>query len=188
LLTFGGCDKNMSRLIEKKGKPVLVNYFNNNDLVKVEHVRQYEKYRLWFCSIVRVDGLRPDFNKFGKSPTVIVGDFDEYNKLLKLRFSKARDFQKAMMKKYKVTNATAFKHSAKNKLDGHDDISEFTNNWKMYFMIKNCAYARHQNFRTVYKCQGRSFNKVVIDWKNLPGEDHKYVALSRAKDSITIIK
>jgi hypothetical protein len=188
LLTFGGCDKNISRLVTKKGKPVLVNYFNNNDLVRVENVKQYENHKLWFCSIVRADGLRPDFNKYGTPPTVIVGDFDEYNKLLKVRFAKARDFQKAMMKKYKVTNATAFKHAAKNKLEGNDDVNKFTDNWREYFMIKNCAYARHQNFRTVYKMQGKAAKHVVVDWKDLPGEDSKYVAISRAKSSITIIK
>lgn len=187
LLTFGACDKNISRKVLKKGKLTLVNYFNNNDLVKVKTVKQYEKHKLYFCEVIREDGVKADFNKFDAPIQVLVGDYDEYNSLLKIRFAKARDFQKAILKKYKVTSVPAFKYSAKNKLDGRNDVEQFTRLWREYFLIKNTPYARHQNFRSVYKCQGKSFDKVVIDWNDLPAEDHKYVALSRSKSKITII-
>ena len=187
LLTFGACDKNISRKVLKKGKLTLVNYFNNNDLVKVQAVKQYEKHKLYFCEVIREDGVKADFNKFDAPIQVLTGDYDEYNSLLKIRFAKARDFQKAIFKKYKVTSVSAFKHSAKNRLDGRNDVEQFTRLWREYFLIKNTPYARHQNFRSVYKCQGKSFDKVVIDWNDLPAEDHKYVALSRSKSKITII-
>jgi ATP-dependent exoDNAse (exonuclease V) alpha subunit len=53
--------------------------------------------------------------------------------------------------------------------------------------LKNSPYARHHQFRTTYKSQGQSFDNVVIDWDDLPGKDHKYVAISRAKNSCTLI-
>ncbi len=184
LLTFGGCDKNIGKVVNKKGKLSVVPYFSNNDLVKVLRVRQYMNYNLYMCEVVNMTGRLPDVDKFLQGAKVMVGDYDLYTKLVKDRFTKARDFQKKMFRKYKVKGSAAFHHAAKKSLT---DISEFKANWRNYFEIKNCVYARHQNFRTVYKCQGKSFDSVVIDWNNMPSKDHKYVALSRARNNIKVI-
>jgi hypothetical protein len=183
LLTFGGCDKTICRKVLKYGRYELVNYFNNNDLVKVTSVKPFTKH-LYFCEVVRADNIKADFNKFDKPIHVIVGDYDEYNLVLKKRFEKARDFQKEMFRKYKVNGASAFKHAAtRNK----EDLNSFKKLWAEYFEIKNTPYARHQNFRTTFKVQGKSFESVVIVWKDLPCELHKYVALSRARNKITVL-
>lgn len=184
LLTFGGCDKSIGKVKLKKGQKTVVPYFANNELVKVRTVRQYMNYNLYICSVITMDGRTPDLDKFCKGASVMVGDYDLYTKLVKGRFEKARDFQKKMFKKHKVKSSAAFHHKAGTY---SQDVIEFKSHWRSYFEIKNCVYARHQNFRTVYKCQGKSFDSVVIDWNNLPSKDHKYVALSRAKNNIKVI-
>lgn len=184
LLTFGGCDKNIGKIKEKKGKKDIVPYFSNNDLVRVLNVRQYMTYNLYMCEVITLDNRQPDLDKFLQGARVMVGDYDMYTKIVKDRFAKARDFQKKMFRKYKVKGGAAFHHAARKCLP---DIHEFKSYWRSYFEIKNCTYARHSQFRTVYKCQGKGFKSVVIDWNNLPSRDHRYVALSRATDSIKII-
>ena len=182
VLTFSGCDKNIGKVVHKKGKKEFVSYFANNDLVKITNSRQFQNYELYICDVLNLDNRYPDVDKYNQGAKVMVGDFDIYKKITVKRFEKARDFQRKMLKKYKVTNAQAFKMKARKNQDEMD----FAKYWRSYFEIKNVAYARHQQFRTCYKCQGKSFDKVVIDWKNLPSEDHKYVALSRARKDIKV--
>ena len=182
VLTFSGCDKNVAKVIDKKGKKEIVPYFANNDLVKVLNSTQFQNYDLYICEVINLDNRYPDIDKYNARAKVMVGDYDIYKKITVKRFEKARDFQRKMLKKYKVKNAQAFKMKARK----NQDEVNFSRYWRSYFEIKNVAYARHQQFRTVYKCQGKSFDKVVIDWKNLPTKDHKYVALSRARENIKI--
>lgn len=186
LLTFGGCDKSISRKVIKKGEMVLVPYFSNNDLVVVQSIRPYIK-GLNICTIIRDDRRYPDFNQFDKEPAVMVGDYDIYQKIVKERFKKAQLFQKQMFKKYRVKAGLAFKNAAKRKLGGYEEIQKFTKLWREYFEIKNTPYARHQNFRTCYKVQGKSFKRVIIDWNDLPTAKHKYVAISRAREFVGLV-
>ena len=87
-----------------------------------------------------------------------------------------------MKEKYKTENNTVMK---KRMTEVEKDNLRLM--WIDYFTLKNSPYARHHQFRTCYKAQGQSFDKVVIDWNDLPAKDHRYVAISRAMNNLTLI-
>jgi len=182
VLTFGGCDDSIKRRTISGGRSVITNYFNNNDLVNITSVPRMIDDNLWSCDVVRTDGENIHINEYNKTPSVIVGDYSIYKKTLEKRFKTAQKFQKEMQKKYGVD-----KNNVLKKKMTMFEAEELRLKWIKYFELKNSPYARHHQFRTTYKAQGQSFEKIVIDWYDLPGKDHKYVALSRAMNNLTLI-
>lgn len=182
VLTFGACDESIKRRTMSGHRSVITNYFNNNDLVKIVSVSRMIDDKLWSCEVERVDGETIYLNEYNKIPTVIVGDYSIYKKVLEKRFKSAQKMQKDMQKKYKVDKTPILK-----KKMTQAEAEELRLKWINYFQLKNSPYARHQQFRTTYKSQGQSFSKVVIDWYDLPSKDHKYVAISRSMNNLTLI-
>ena len=187
LLTFGSCDESISRIINVRGKQIITNYFGNNDLVVVTSVPRMIDDKLWSCDVVierdhidNTDSIH--LNQYNKTPSVIVGDYTVYKKTLERRFKTAQNKQKELFTKYKVDKSVILK---KKMTDA--EAEDLRLKWINYFNLKNSPYARHHQFRTTYKAQGQSFDSVVIDWYDLPGKDHKYVAMSRAKDNLILI-
>lgn len=182
VLTFGACDETIKRRTMSGHRSVVTNYFNNNDLVKIVSVPRMIDDKLWSCEVERVDGETIYLNEYNKIPTVIVGDYSVYKKTLEKRFKTAQKMQKDMQTKYKVDKTPILKRKMTES-----EKEELRLKWINYFQLKNSPYARHHQFRTTYKSQGGSFNKVVIDWYDLPSKDHKYVAISRAMNNLTLI-
>lgn len=182
VLTFGACDESIKRRTMSGHRSVVTNYFNNNDLVKITSVPRMIDDKLWSCEVERVDGETIYLNEYNKIPTVIVGDYAIYKKVLEKRFKTAQKMQKDMQKKYKVEKTPILK-----KKMTQAEAEDLRLKWVNYFQLKNSPYARHAQFRTCYKAQGLGFKKVVIDWNDLPGKDHKYVALSRGMNNLTLI-
>jgi len=178
VLTFGGCDDSITREYKDKQVP----FFTNNDLMIITSTPNKFDDGLWECNVVRMDGIPILVNRFNKTPKVIVGDYGRYKKILKARFSKAQQFQNELKKKYKTKETSIMKKKAKK-----EELNELRLLWIDYFNLKNAPYARHHQFRTTYKSQGKSFENVVIDWEDLPSKDHKEVALGRAMNNITVI-
>lgn len=182
VLTFGGCDETIKRRTISGGRSVLTNYFNNNDLVNIISVPRMIDDKLWMCDVERTDGEKIHINEYNKTPSVVVGDYSVYKKTLQKRFKAAQNLQKQMSKKYKVDKSSLLKRKMTMK-----ESEDLRLKWIQYFQLKNSPYARHHQFRTTYKAQGQSFEKIVIDWYDLPGKDHKYVALSRAMNELILI-
>ncbi len=182
MLTFGGCDDSIKRRAAIGNKAVLTNYFNNNDLVVITSVPRMVDDKLWSCDVEREDGETIYVNEYNKTPSIIVGDYSVYKKTLQKRFKAAQNLQKKMQKKYNTNNNSLMKRKMSDSERDNLRLS-----WINYFNLKNSPYARHQQFRTTYKAQGQSFDKVVIDWYDLPSKDHKYVAISRSMNNLTLI-
>lgn len=187
LLTFGSCDESIIKIINVKDKPILTTYFGNNDLVVVTSVPRMIDDKLWSCDVV----IEKDYlegtdsihsNQYHKTPSVIVGDYNVYKRTLQKRFKTAQNKQKELFKKYNVDKSIILKK--KMSMSESEDLRL---KWIDYFSLKNSPYARHHQFRTTYKAQGQSFDSVVIDWYDLPGKDHKYVAISRAQNNLILI-
>jgi len=187
LLTFGGCDETIQRVVEVAGRQILTNYFGNNDLVVATSVPRMIDNKLWSCDVIiqkdHIDGTDSiHTNQYNKTPSVIVGDYTVYKRTLQKRFKTAQNKQKELFKKYKVDKSVILKK--KMSMAESEDLRL---KWINYFNLKNSPYARHHQFRTTYKAQGQSFDSVVIDWYDLPGKDHRYVAISRAQNNLTLI-
>lgn len=187
LLTFGGCDESIQRKYTVRGQTKMTRYFNNNDLVVVVSEPRMIDDKLWQCEVVTLHDQEHGtdsiaVNKYNKKPHVIVGSFNNYNKVLKARFKKAQDYQAAMKKKYNTDNTAIMKRSVTSIED-----KELRKRWVEYFNLKNSPYARHHQFRTTYKAQGKAFDTVVIDWNDLPSKDHKEVAMGRAINNLILI-
>lgn len=159
-------------------------YFNNGDelICLSDPVKLTDK--LYSVEVSRLDKKKFKENKFMKKCEVIVGSYKYYQKELKSRFDKAKNFRKSLSKKYpNVKNISDLKSSM-----SLSELKEWDNLWHEYFDIKNRVYCRHRNFITTYKVQGLSLDKIVVDWSSLPNHAHKYVAISRAKISLKILK
>lgn len=187
LLTFGACDDTIQKIIKVAGKQIVTSYFGNNDLVVVKSVPRLIDKGLWSCDVViekdYIDGTDSiQVNQYNKTPRVIVGDYNVYKRILQRRFKAAQNKQKELFKKYKVDKSAILK-----KRMTMAESEDLRLKWIEYFNLKNSPYARHHQFRTTYKAQGQSFDSVVIDWYDLPSKDHKYVAMSRAQNNLTLI-
>lgn len=187
LLTFGGCDESIQKVVKIRGKEIMSRYFLNNDLVVVTSVPRLIEKGLWSCEVITqydqengTDSIA--INKYRKTPHVIVGSYVAYNRVLKGRFKKAQEYQAAMKKKYHTDNTAAMKR----RLTTIED-KELRGLWVSYFNLKNSPYARHHQFRTTYKAQGKAFDTVVIDWEDLPSKDHKEVAMGRAINNLKLV-
>lgn len=189
MLTFGSCDESIQRLmLNYKKKEVLVPYFNNNDLVVIISMPEYLDKDLWSCEVKTLNDYLTGENsvinsKYGNEPRVIVGDYDKYKLALKRRFKTAQDLQESMCVKYKTKETFHLK-----KMMSQSEATRLRLSWVHYFELKNAPYARHHQFRTIHKVQGKAFDTVVINWTDIPEKDLRYVALSRAINEIIIVK
>lgn len=159
-------------------------YFNNGDelICLSDPVKLTDK--LYSVEVSRLDHKRFKENKFMSKCEVIVGSYKHYQKELEDRFERAKKFRKELNKKY-------FQAKSVNELKAamsEQEAKQWDNLWLDYFSIKNRVYCRHKNFLTSYKSQGLSLDKVIVDWLSLPNHVHKYVAISRAKFSLKILK
>jgi len=187
LLTFGGCDDSIKKKANVRGRTIVTRYFNNNDLIVVKSVPRLIDEGLWQCEVITLEDETKNIdsiyiNQYHKTPHVIVGSYTRYKRVLKNRFEAARNFQTAMKKKYNTKDTALMKRSITRQED-----QLLRGKWVDYFNLKNAPYARHHQFRTTYKAQGKSFNSVVIDWEDLPSRDHKEVAMGRAINNLTLI-
>ena len=185
LLTFGGCDTHMRKTINRCSHQKEVEpYFLNNDIViAMSEPKPYAKdlYEVSVSDISTTQPLPKD-NWAPPSPVVIVGDYDAYKTLLNQKFLPARKFANDMRKKYNATNTGTLKNRMTTIENKHWNLV-----WSTYMQMKSRPYARHQQFRTVYKSQGKSFEHVVVAWDDLPSDEHRYVALSRARNNLEVV-
>jgi hypothetical protein len=176
VLSFGTCDNSITK---ENSKDL---YFQNNSRLLVtssEHLTGSKN--LHVCKVIREDKI-PFKSEYHKAPTVITGDYEEYKQLLNKKFNDLKKFQKSMVKKYRLKNTK----NLKAYMNG-EEKTKFKRYWSSYLNFKGTPYARHHQFITTYKAQGKSFKHVIIVWGELPDADHKYVALSRAVDKIDIM-
>jgi len=187
LLTFGGCDDSIQKKIIVRGSERTTGYFNNNDLIVVKSEPRLIEEGLWSCNVIILEDHEKNkdsihINKFRKIPQVIIGNYTRYKSILKRRFKSAQDYQSKMKSKYRTNDTAYMKRSLSNEED-----RRLRKLWVNYFNLKNSPYARHHQFRTTYKAQGKAFDSVVIDWDDLPSKDHKEVAMGRAINNLTLI-
>ena len=193
VLTFGSATEHLIEIKDPRtGKKKLSPYYVNGDVMRVTSgPKQHYGRDLYSVTAVNVEYLNKqpiDKNpKWPKPVELIIGNYDEYNKLLQSKYAAAQDFGREMVNKYAPHNS---REKAKNLVHKFtpDERKEWGQVWHQYLNFKSKAYARHKQFVTSYKIQGRSANDVIIHWDDLPSEDHRYVALSRAKQSIQLLK
>lgn len=115
-------------------------------------------------------------------PTVITGDYKLYKKILAELFHPINVFKKKMSDKYDTIKAKDLKFKM-----NFDEKKEWNRLWAKFFYIKNRPFARHHNFITAHKAQGQSIKNVVVMWDEMVGDKLKYVAISRARENLTIV-
>ncbi len=191
VLTFGTSTDHFVELLDPRTKKMRKSpYFVNNDtmIITSDPIEFYHP-ELYSVEAKNVEYLNisPKHKnpKFPKTVQLLIGNFDVYKNILAKKFKIAIDFADEMKKKY----ATNPKQKAVNlKFNFTDsEMREWGRVWYDYLQMKSKAYARHHQFVTSYKVQGRSIDDVIVNWDDLPGTDHKFVALSRAKESIQIL-
>ena len=74
----------------------------------------------------------------------------------------------------------------RNDTLNNGDKEVLANVYKKYISIKYKPFARHKNFITSYKAQGKSYKKVVVLKNDIPDNDNMYVAISRAIEELYI--
>lgn len=115
-------------------------------------------------------------------PTVITGDYKLYKKILSELFHPINLYKKKMSDKYGETKTKALK-----RLMSFEETKEWNMLWGRFFNIKNRPFARHSSFVTAHKAQGQSIKNVVVMWDEMIGDKLKYVAISRARESLTLV-
>jgi len=113
---------------------------------------------------------------------VIVGDYNEYRKMLIALFKPVQEYKRELFAKYKVKSAKDLK-----KKFNTTERAKWGKLWSRYLRMKGKPFARHAQFITSYKAQGKSLDKVVVMWDELRGNSNKYVAISRAKYELTLV-
>ena len=166
-------------------------YYVNGDIVKViSKPLRYYTPTLYSVEVENEDYFLEepiDKNpKFPQKVEVILGDYDEYQNLLSTLFEEAKDFAKSMVKKYGTGMRGERAIDLKPKFT-KEERSTWGGVWASYMSFKSKSYARHKQFVTSYKIQGRAADHVIVHWDDLPDISHKYVALSRAVESIQLL-
>ena len=190
VLTFGTATEHFVLIKDRDGKEKLSPYYVNGDVMKVTSgaVKHFAP-NLYSVSAVNVEYMNKEpINKNKKYPKpveLLIGDYDAYKKMLERLFKTAQNFAKQMVHQYgdgmNVRAATLVHKFSES------DRKEWGSVWYEYMNFKSKSYARHKQFVTSYKIQGRSAEDVIIHWDDLPSSDHRYVALSRAIESIQIL-
>lgn len=191
VLTFGTATEHFVTIKDKRTKEdKLSPYYVNGDVMKITSgAVKYYAPDLYSVTAVNVEYMnKTPINKnpkFPKPVELLIGDYEAYKRMLSDLFEDAKAFAKEMVKKYgEGMNVRA--NTLVHKFN-ETDRKEWGQVWYQYMNFKSKSYARHKQFVTSYKIQGRSAQDVIIHWDDLPSADHKYVALSRAIESIQIL-
>jgi adenylate kinase len=115
----------------------------------------------------------------------IVGDYEMYKKVLDIRFKNFIKVLKKLMSKYDLSKKEIWQRYKKKTLNIEDE-KLLANVYKKYMSIKYKPFARHKNFITSYKAQGKSYKKVVVLKDDIVNDDNMYVAISRAIEELYI--
>jgi len=115
----------------------------------------------------------------------IVGDYELYKKVLDIRFKNFIKVLKNLMSVYNKSKKELWEMYRKDKLNSKDKES-LANVYKKYMSIKFKPFARHSQFITSYKAQGKAYKKVVVLKNDIPNSDNMYVAISRAVEELYI--
>ncbi len=165
-------------------------YFVNGDTLRVtKSPTQTYSSGLYAVEVVNTAYTNDPIDnnqKFPKRVEVIVGSYDDYKKELQLLYAKAQGFGKQMKKKYDPQDRFRKVASLKTHFNGAETAT-WNKVWREYLGFKARPYARNAQFTTCYKAQGRSYSKVVAHWDDLNSDDLKYVAISRAREGLTLI-
>lgn len=116
------------------------------------------------------------------TPVALTGDYKKYKKVLSQLFHPINEFKREMYDKYGVSTAKMLKPKMTPT-----EAREWGRLWSRYFYIKNRPFARHSNFVTAHKAQGQSIENVVVMWDEMVGNKLKYVAISRARETLTLV-
>lgn len=185
LLAFGNCDTHLRKTVNRCSHTKDVEpYFINNDVIVARSGPRHFAPDLYEVDIIDEENVKPlpTDNWAPEHPVVIVGDHNAYKKLLSEKFNPAKKFAKQMQIKYQTTNTGAMKNRMSNM-----ELKTWNMLWASYMQMKSKPYARHAQFRTTYKSQGKSFENVVANWNDLPNDKHRYVAISRAKNKLEVV-
>lgn len=113
---------------------------------------------------------------------IVSGDYRARENEKRVRFSAVNKYKKELFKKYAVQKV----YELKRKWNG-EERKKWGQLWRQYFQIASIPFARHSAFTTAYKAQGRSIPKVIVMWDEMKDDKQRYVAISRAKDSLTLV-
>ena len=150
------------------------NYFNTGCNVKMNYKLKSLENGLDVWIVQRADG------KVTKSPSkMIVGGYKAYCDLLQDKYSEFRTIALTLEAKY----GDGFKKECLSH-----EKEEFNFVYRAYIHIKNIPYGMHSNFTTVHKAQGKGYENVVVVLDEIPSTRLKYVAVSRVKNKLTILK
>jgi len=153
-------------------------YYTNGDTVEVESrdewfdINGLEKWR------IKIDDV------LAPKKYIICGDYQVYKDVLKERHHEAKVITNNIAKSYKIN---PYKVGSNVRVNSRDKYS-YREAWAKYFEIKNAPFARHEQFITTYKAQGKSYRDVVVAVDNMPDDEHLYVAISRAMERLRIKK
>ena len=115
-------------------------------------------------------------------PVALTGDYKKYKKILSELFHPINVFKRELYDKYGAKTAKAL-----HPVMTPNESNKWGRLWSSYFYIKNRPFARHSDFVTAHKAQGQSIDNVVVMWDEMAGDKLKYVAISRARENLTLV-
>ena len=166
----------------KKGDKVITfggvsGCFDNGDTLTLDSLERY----------FSVDGLqkwnlKENYNtKY--PPHVITGNYKTYKDKLQKFHRIAKRVVWKLSNKYEVEERAL--NSIKDKLT-NEEQDKLKGAWRDYYQIKNSPFARHNQFITTYKAQGKGYMDVVVNVKDMPNKEHVYTGLSRVQQKLRI--
>ena len=151
--------------------------FINGSYVTID--KEVKNHELGKIKGIKVFSLKGFGDVTDETPYVIMGDYDKYKDRREKLYKKLQRFVRRLLDEM---GYNYLPNNFETLLD-EDDLEHYQELKYNYEMFTNLVYARHHQFTTTYKAQGKGFHTVVIAWRELP-KTHRYVALSRAKEAI----
>ena len=155
--------------------------YKNGDMVKV--IKQDMKFD--------VEGLERwtiGLNKKKYPAYIITGDYDIYKETLAFKQNELKAIKKKFGEKYNI-NPEGVRTGGNGKfasVASDEDLAILKPIAGSYWSLKYTPYARHKNFVTIHKSQGKSYTNVVACIENADSQ-LIYVAISRARESLKLI-
>ena len=156
--------------------------YDNGDTVQIRRSENF--YNLDSDGLLEVFSIDTGSIETKYPIRVICGDYKIYNDLKDKRFKEFKKVMELLQKKYRIkTNKGVWSKYKQNQLEPieHSDLKEA---YKTYMFLKNTPYARHADFITTYKAQGKGYDTIAICIDDFPNKHHSYVAISRAMNKI----
>ena len=119
---------------------------------------------------------------------IITGDYDIYQATLTARQNRLKAIKSEFGKKYNI-DPEKVRTGGNGKfasVASDEDLEKLRPIATSYWHLKFTPYARHKNFVTIHKSQGKSYTNVVACIKNADSQ-LIYVAISRARESLKLI-